>query len=176
MATKNLPVTCIELPSDEWEMRSFKQNLSFSEETLCFRAVIVHLPTKTKMEVSNEGHGGSDNVLWDQRQPKVHEAMAAWEQFVEDCTPALQASVADDPNDWVRTIWDNGASEESVIGLFTNELSNQQMLSRKRGVVVRKQPNDIAFDIYSKATSPEQLAGKVAGEYWDKKTKNWVAL
>lgn len=176
MATKNLPVTCVELPSDEWEMRSYKQNLAFSEETLCFTANIVHLPTKTKMEVRNDGHGGSDFIFWDQSQPKVQEAMAAWKQFVKDCTPALQASVANDPNEWVRGIYDDGASEESVIGLFTNELSNQKMLSGKRGLVVRKDPKAIDFSIYRAGTTPEQLAGRVSGEYWDKKTKNWVAL
>lgn len=176
MATKTLPVTGIELPSDEWEMRNYKQNLAFSEETLCFTATIVHLPTKTKMEARNDGHGGADFIFWDQTQPKVQEAQIAWKQFIADCTPVMQASVANDPNEWVRGIYDNGASEESVIGLFTNELSNQKMLSGKRGLVIRKNPTDDEYTVYRPGVTLEQLAGKVAGEYWDKKTKNWVAL
>lgn len=174
MATKFLPVTGVELPSDEFEMRNYQQNLAFSEETLCFKAVIVHLPTKAKMFVENDGHGGANMTFWDD-SAKVSEASAAWNKFLDDCVPALQASVADSEYDWVRDLYNDGnASEDCVIGLFTNELSNQKMLSGKRGTVVRKNPADDAYMVY-KAT-PEQLAGRVAGEYWDKKAKNWVAL
>lgn len=174
MATMLLPVTNLELPSDEWEMRNFKESKAFSEETMCFTAVLVHLPTKVKVEISNDGNGGADKMFWDQRQPKLAEALAAWEQFKTDCQPVLQASVANEPQEWLRTLYDNYVSEECVVGLFTNELSNQKMLSASRATMVRKDANDVEFRKYK--FTPEELVGHVQGEYWDKKTKSWVAL
>lgn len=174
MTTVLLPVTNIELPSDEWEMRNFKENKSFSEETMCFKATLVHLPTGVKMEISNDGNGGADLIMWDQRQKNLAEAQTAWAQFQKDCLPALQASVADEPQEWLRTLYDNGASEESVIAIFTMELSNQNMLSRKRGTVVRKNASDVDYRVYKYPV--EKLVGHVQGEYWNKAIKNWTAL
>lgn len=174
MATVLLPVTNVELPSDEWEMRGFKENKSFSEETMCFKATLVHLPTGVKAEISNDGNGGSDFVMWDHRQKNVAEAQTAWAQFQKDCVPALQASVAHETQEWLRTLYDNGASEECVIGLFTTELSNQNMLSRKRATVVRKNAGDANFLIYKRPV--EELMGRVQGEYWNKAIKNWSSL
>lgn len=174
MATKLLPVTNIELPNDEWEMKNFKENKAFSEETMCFTAVLIHRPTKVRMEIRNDGHGGSDLIMFDQRQPKVQEAMLAWEQFIVDCQPALIASVAHEEEEWLRNLYNNSVSAECVIALFTSELSNQMMLSRKRGTVVRTNADDDSYRIY-KAT-PEQLTGRVQGQYWNKAIKNWSDL
>ncbi|MBC9704835.1 MAG: hypothetical protein H9W81_07645 [Enterococcus sp.] len=175
MATVLLPVTNVELPSSDWEIRNFKENKSFSEETMCFKATLVHLPTGVRCEISNEGHGGSDLMFWDQRQKNVAEVEQMWKQFVKDCQPALRLSVADDPNEWVRNLYSGDyISEESVVGLFTTELSNQKMLSRKRGTVVRKNADDKDFLIYKH--TPEVLMGRVQGEYWNKAEKNWSSL
>ena len=174
MTTVLLPVTNIELPSDEWEMRNFKENKSFSEETMCFRGTLVHLPTGVKAEISNDGNGGADLVMWDQRQKNLAEAQTAWAQFQQDCLPALRASVANEPQEWLRTLYDNGASEESVIAIFTMELSNQNMLSRKRGTVVRQNAEDVEYRVYK--FPAEQLVGRVQGQYWNKTIKNWTSL
>lgn len=176
MATMTLPITNVVLPSDEWKMQSFKENKSFSEETVCYKAVLVHLPTKFKFYVSNEGHGGSDMMDWDRRDPNAQKALAAWKQFVKDCIPMLQESVNDSDEEWLRGLYDNVETVEdgTILGYFVDELSNQQTLSRKRGTVVRTDPNSDNFSIYNR--TPEQLMGRIAGEYWDKKTKNWVAL
>ena len=177
MATTILPITDIELPSDEWKMQSFKENRAFSEETTCFTAVLVHLPTKYKMHVRNDGRGGAHYIDGDYQHPKHREVQAKWNEFVADCLPALQASVANSPYEWQRGLYDSPSSmdEESVINLFVEEMQNQGDLSRKRGVIVRTPDSRDAFSHYSKAT-PEMLMGKVVGEFWDKKTKNWVSL
>lgn len=176
MATMTLPLTNVVLPSDEWKMQSFMENKAFSYETTCYKAVLVHLPTKFKFYVSNEGHGGSDMMDWDHRDPNAKEALDAWKQFVKDCIPVLQASVADEEEEWIRNLYDNTETVEdgSILAFFVEELINQKSLSRKRGTVVRKDPNSDIFDIYN--GTPEQLKGRIVGEYWDKKAKNWVSL
>jgi hypothetical protein len=173
---KLLPITDIELPNGDWAMQNFKENRAFSEETTCFTATLVHLPSKYKMHVRNDGRGGADFIDGDYQHPKHREIQEVWKQFVLDATPALQASVADGP-DWSRDLYKEPSfsNEESVIGLFVGEMQNQQSLSRKRGVIVRTPDSREAFSHYSKAT-PEMLMGKVVGEFWDKKTKNWVSL
>lgn len=177
MPTKILPITEITLPNAEWEMRSFKENRSFSEETTCFTAVLVHLPTKYKIDVRNDGRGGAHFLDGEYKHPKHHEVQAIWKQFVIDCLPALRESVQGTPYEnegWYQE--PSAMDDESVVDLFVTEMQGQQDLSRKRGVIVRKPDGEKGvYSQYSKAT-PEQLAGKVAGEFWDKKTKNWVAL
>jgi hypothetical protein len=178
MATKLLPITEITLPNDEWEMQSFKENRAFSEETTCFTAVLVHKPTKYKMHVRNDGRGGSHFIDGDYQHPKHAEVQAKWKQFVLDSLPALRESIKDSmfdyKADWYLT--PSHMDDESVVDLFVVEMQNQQDLSRKRGVIVRKPDGEKGtFVQYMKAT-PEALAGKVQGEFWDKKTKNWVAL
>ncbi|MBC9704878.1 MAG: hypothetical protein H9W81_07860 [Enterococcus sp.] len=176
MATMLLPVTNVELPSDEWKIQGYKENKDFSEETICYKATLTHLPTKVKFYISNEGHGGSDMMDWDHRLPKAKEAYDAWKKFVKDCAPVLQASVNDSTEEWMRGLYDDADNidHDSVIGLFVEEAANQQMLSRKRGTVVRTEPTSGAFKIYKH--TPEVLMGRVQGEYWDKATKNWVSL
>lgn len=178
MTTKTLPITEITLPSDEWAMQSFKENKSFSEETTCFTAVLVHLPTKYKMHVRNDGRGGSHFIDGDFQHPKHREVQALWAQFVLDCLPALRESIKGSMYEY-KTDWylePSSMDDESVVDLFVAEMQNQQDLSRKRGVIVRNPDGDKGvFTQYPKAT-PEQLIGKVKGEFWDKKSKNWVAL
>lgn len=174
---KLLPITGIELPNGDWTLQNFKENRAFSEETVCFTATLVHLPTKYKFHVRNDGRGGAHFIDGDYSNPKHREVQAIWEQFVHDCLPALQASVADSPHEWARDLYQNHSSmdEESVVDLLVTEAAAQKDLSRKRGLIVRTPKSNDTFDIYSNAT-PEMLAGKVQGEYWDKKAKNWVAL
>lgn len=177
MATKLLPITNITLPSDEWVMQSFKENRAFSEETTCFTAVLVHVPTKYKMHVRNDGRGGSHFIDGDHTHPKHREVQAIWQQFIIDALPALRESVQDTPyanEGWYQE--PSAMDDESVVDLFVTEMQNQQDLSRKKGVIVRTPKCEKGTYIQYKDSTPERLAGKVAGEFWDKKTKNWVAL
>lgn len=186
MTTFLFPVTDVLMPSADWKMSNLKLNDAFSQETTCFQAKMTHTPTKRSFYVRNGGCGGENMYDGEENQSRSdHEAfLSDWSLFVASCNDALKQSVANQV-DW-EDLYDNDnytgeefdtMQSDCVISLFLSEMENQAMLSRKRGLVVRtpESRKKGSFSIYSKAT-PEQLTGKVAGEYWDKKAKNWVAL
>lgn len=184
MTTMTFPITDVTLPNDEWEMKSFKEMKSLSEETMCFTATMVHKPSGMKFLVKNNGHGGENSYeAFTTDYEKFKTVRAEWAKFVSQCGEAMRKSV-EGQEDWMQDLYDdfgqadgswNGMDSDSVIGLFTAELDNQGMLSRKRGTVVRTPESKSSFAIYSNYT-PEQMAGQVVGEWWDKKVKNWVTI
>lgn len=189
MNTHTFPATDILMPSDEWVMGSLKINRAFSEETTCFQAKMTHVPTKRSFYIKNDGRGGGNMYDGDPKKSRDERnaLFSDWSLFVASCKDALKQSVAHESEEWLRTLYDNkdytgqefsGMESDSVISLFLNEMDNQGMFSRKRGLVVRTPESWKvgSFSVYSN-TTPADLAGKVAdGEYWDKKAKNWVSL
>lgn len=182
MTTMTFPITEVTLPTDEWEMKSFKEARAFSEETICFTATMVHKPTGRKFAVKNDGRGGSHMIepFGKDSYAGMKAVVAEWEKFVAQCGDTLRKSV-ENGLDWQRDLYndfessDPSMNSDSVIDLFVGEMDNQGALSRKRGTVVRTPESRSAFQVWSNYT-PAQMAGNVVGEYWDKKVKNWVTI
>lgn len=175
-----LTATGITLPNNDWKIQSFKEVKSMSEETMCFTAVLVHLPSKLKFTLRNDGHGGSTFMQrYSADAAKYATVEQEWKAFVEACRPALKATVADEPQ--FADLYDEMDSylmEDSVLSMFAEEAAVRKALSKSETNACVRTPEDAAgeFGIYS--VSPEVLkrSGKVKGEYWDKATENWVAL
>jgi hypothetical protein len=175
-----LTATGITLPNNDWKIQSFKEIKSMSEETMCFTAVLVHLPSKVKFSIHNDGHGGSNFMTRVGTDATKYRAVEAeWKKFVEDCRPALAATVAheEEYSDLYDTM-DGYMLEDSVISLFAEEAAVRKALSKAdvKACVRTSEDGPGEFGIYS--VSPEVLkrSGKVKGEYWDKALENWVAL
>lgn len=175
-----LTATGVTLPNNDWKIQSFKEYKMMSEETMAFSAVLVHIPTKVKFTLKNDGHGGSSfRQRYDADRDKYIPVEKAWEEFVLACRPALQATVAHEES--YADLYDNMefyGLEDSVISLFTEEMAYRKDLAKADvKACVRNEthgPNE--FDIYN--VSPETLktTGKVQGVYWDKKAENWLPL
>lgn len=175
-----LTATEITLPNDEWKIQSFKEVKSLSEETMCFSAILVHVPTKAKFTLRNDGHGGSSFMnRYDYTKPESYVvAEKAWAEFVEACRPVLQDTIKDEGElygDLYLTA-DFHLLEDSVINLFTEEASVRKSLTKSvTNACVRYNDYPVGeFEIYN--VSPEVLkkSGKNFGKYWDRALDNWV--
>lgn len=175
-----LPVTDITLPSADFQLRKFKEAKNMSEETMAFTAELVHVPTKYVFYVKNDGRGGCHFYDGDHTHKGHAQAQNAWLDFCEASLPALKDSNAKNAPDFMQDFYDKVEPADmrdrpdEVLDLFLIEAATQGDLSRKRGTVVRKQASDQEFSIYK--AKPEELKGRVQGEYWDKASKNWIAL
>lgn len=175
-----LTATRITLPTNDWKIQSFKEMQALSEETLCFSATLVHVPTKAKFTLRNDGHGGSSFMqrAGVEREPFVV-AEKAWDEFVEACRPVLRESVAHEPQ--FADLYDDlsvGLLQDAVIDLFVSEASVRKQLSKAATRACVREPEQGPGEFYIYNVAPEVLKrqGTVKGEYWDKAADNWVAL
>lgn len=171
-----LPATKVTLPSADFSMRKFKPVYSRSEETLCFTAELVHVPTGGVIYLDNEGHGGDTFANFDTTKDNWREVSKAWREFVESCRPVLAEGVKGTD---FEGIYDRGDGlDDSVIGLFTTEADRQKEYNAKRGLVIRTPDMEEGeYGIYPQGVTPEHLkAQNFQGEYWDKKKKSWIAI
>lgn len=141
-----LPASNIELPSDEWVLDNFAVRPTRSVQSVCFKGMLTHKASKQYGAVCNDGQGGEAIFEW---YSDDQEFKTLWDKFVADC----------------------GMTEEEVIQLFVEEMIQQQNFNSIIGTVVRTEGGDKIF-----RQSVEALRGQVEGQYWDKKTKNWVSL
>jgi len=175
-----LNATEITLPNDDWKIQSFKEVKSLSEETMYFSAVLVHVPSKAKFSIQNDGHGGSNFMNRAELNPaKYAVADKAWKEFVEACRPALKATVAHEED--FADLYDNidfHMLEDAVISLFAEEASFRKALAKADVKACVRQPQHVPGEFVMYNVSPDVLkrSGKVQGKYWDKAVENWVSL
>ena len=186
-----LPATGVELPSENFSLKSFKEYKDEStERNMSFVADILHKPTKLVVAVGNTGRNEEHDydVCTATRKTEAprdtaQAVLTEWDTFVRDCLPILREQAQNQPAGWEHlSDMYNGEDHrieylrDAVLDLFLAERSAQARLSRQRGVVFRKM--EIGGDLRTfvcNDPNPENLRGR-GHSYWDKKAKNWVSL
>lgn len=188
-----LPATGVELPTDAFEPARF---IYYKEEStpdrLSFELDILHKESGLVICISNNGRNDENDygVCSVDRETPVSrkqndEILAEWDAFTVECIPTLRNHVKRVYADWpmMRDSWDDDTFpawylRDGVANFLIEEMQIQNEWSRKRKVIVRR-PDAATGEhkLYTYATTkPAELMGRVDGEYWDKKTKNWIQL
>ena len=144
-----LPVTNVELPSDEWSLVRFKHRVNNGVGAMRFSAFLHHAPTSKYAMVFSDGSDDPIDFMWDVTSG---EAKAIWYEFVAACR-------------------DIASNEDEVIRLMAKEQIRQKNFNGIVGTVVRTDAGDVIYGEFV-----DELRGRVQGSYWSVKEKNWIPL